>query len=219
MTEIYNFKMMIANQARFDQAIASFDALNKQDPNLEISAGREHPKELLYAHRMSAMLSRYASDASEALQLAARCQHIQRWKIARASYPMTKAGYHQWRNELKFFHAKIAQAVLREVGYDEHTIRRVCSLVRKEVPLTDDEAQTLEDIVVLVFLESYLEQFVTTHSDYDEAKFIDILNKTLRKMSIKARTATLTMIDLPSGLEQMVKRLVNQVDANCANLN
>ena len=200
---------MIVNQARFDQAIAGFDALNTQDPNLELVAGKEYPKELLYAHRMSAMLDRYASDASEVLQLAARCQHVQRWKIARASYPMTKAGYHQWRNELKSFHAKIAQAVLSEAGYDEHTITRVCSLVRKELPLTDDEAQTLEDVVVFVFLESYLEQFVISHGDYDEAKFIDILNKTLRKMSMKARAAILTMIDLPSGLVPLIRRLVD----------
>jgi len=204
---------MIANQARFDQAIASFDALNKQDPNLEVSAGNQYPKELLYAQRMSAMLKRYAPDASEALQLAARCQHIQRWKIARASYPMTKAGYHQWRNELKSFHADIAQTVLREIGYDEVAISRVCSLVQKAAPPNDSEAQTLEDVVVLVFLESYLEQFVTTHSDYDEAKFIDILNKTLRKMSTKARAAALTMIDLPSGLVPLIKSLVEQKDA------
>lgn len=212
MTETYNFKM-IANQTRFDQAIASFDTLNKQDPNLEVSGGTEYPKELLYALRMSAMLKRYASDASEVLQLAARCQHIQRWKIARASYPMTKAGYHQWRNELKSFHAGIAQTVLSEAGYDEAAISRVCSLVRKELPFTDEEAQTLEDVVVLVFLESYLEQFVTSHSDYDEAKFIDILNKTLRKMSMKARAAALTMIDLPSGLVPLIKSLVDQKDA------
>jgi len=204
---------MIVDQTRFDQAVASFDALNKQDPNLEVSDGAEYPKELLYAQRMSAMLKRYASDASEELQLAARCQHIQRWKIARASYPMTKVGYHQWRNELKSLHADIAQTVLREIGYDEAAITRVCSLVRKAAPLNDSEAQTLEDVVVLVFLESYLEQFVTAHSDYDEAKFIDILNKTLRKMSTKARAAALTMIDLPSGLVSLIKSLVEQKDA------
>jgi hypothetical protein len=203
---------MIVDQARFDQAIASFDALNKQDPNLEVSAGNQHPKELLYAQRMSAMLGRYAPDAPEVLQLAARCQHIQRWKIARASYPMTKAGYHQWRNTLKSFHADIAQVVLHEAGYDEAAISRVCALVRKAVPLNDGEAQTLEDVVVLVFLESYLEQFVVSHSDYDEERFADILSKTLRKASPKARNAVLTMIDLPSGLRPMVASLLKQFD-------
>src|SRR5688572_4199541 len=123
---------MITTQKRFKQAIASFDAANAEDPNRETADGSEHPKELLYAQRMSAMLERYQADASEALQLAARCQHIQRWKIARTDYPMTRVGYHQWRTRLRDFHAEIASALLRDAGYDDDTIARVCSLVRKE---------------------------------------------------------------------------------------
>ncbi len=68
---------MILNTERFQQANAAFDALNAQDPSHEVFDGQARPKELLYAERMSAMLKRYAPDASEALQLAARCQHIQ----------------------------------------------------------------------------------------------------------------------------------------------
>jgi len=205
---------MILNAVRFDQAIASFDALNRQDPSLEESEGKAVPKELLYSERMSAMLKRYAPDASEALQLAARCQHIQRWKIARASYPMTKPGYYQWRTELKSFHAGIARQVLADAGYDEATVARVCALVGKTLPLADAEAQMLEDVVVLVFLESYLAQFVASHSDYDAAKFADILNKTLRKTSAQARSAAQTMIELPAELKPMVVSLVMQFDAN-----
>jgi hypothetical protein len=201
---------MITDQGRFNRAIARFDALNEEDPNREIVDGKEHSKELLYADRMSAMLKRYAADASEALQLAARCQHIQRWKIGRASYPMTKAGYYQWRNYLKQFHAEIAQTILLEAGYDDNTIARVCSLVQKEGLKTDSEMQTLEDVVVLVFLENYLEQFVHLHSGYDEAKFMDILRKTLRKMSAKGRLATLTVINLPPALMPILKTLVDQ---------
>lgn len=201
---------MIADQARFKRAIACFDALNAEDPNRETIDGKEYPKELLYAERMSTMLRRYAPDASEALQLAARCQHIQRWKIARASYPMTKAGYHHWRRELRDFHAGITQDVLHEANYDDNTIARVCSLIKKEALHTDNDAQALEDVVVLVFLESYLEQFVHLHSDYDEAKFVDILRKTLRKMSADGRQATLTAINLPPALKPILKTLVDQ---------
>jgi hypothetical protein len=67
---------MITNTARFQQAIEKFDAANAQDPNQEMSAGKSYPKELLYAQRMTAMLDRFAADASEAVQLAVRCQHI-----------------------------------------------------------------------------------------------------------------------------------------------
>lgn len=205
---------MILDAARFGQAIASFDALNRQDPSLEDAEGKTYPKELLYSERMSAMLRRYAPEASEALQLAARCQHIQRWKIARASYPMTKAGYYQWRTELKSFHADIARQVLADAGYDDATVARVCALVKKALPADDAEAQILEDVVVLVFLESYLEQFVASHADYDAAKFADILNKTLRKTSAKARSAAQTMITLPAGLRPLLASLLKQFDAS-----
>jgi len=159
------------------------------------------------------MLKRYAPDASEALHLAARCQHIQRWKIARGSYPMTKAGYYQWRTELKSFHADIARQVLADAGYDEVTVAHVCALVKKALPADDAEAQTLEDVVVLVFLESYLEQFVASHADYDAAKFADILNKTLRKTSAKARSAAQTIITLPTALRPLVVSLLEQFDS------
>lgn len=199
---------------RFNQAIAAFDDLNRQDPATEIFEGKACPKELLYAERMTDMLKRYRPDASEALRLAARCQHIQRWKISRASYPMTKAGYYQWRNALKSLHAQIAQQVLADAGYDEAMVARVCALVRKALPPDDAEAQILEDVVVLVFLESYLESFVASHADYDSAKFADILHKTLRKTSINARAAMQGMIALSPGLRPLVMTLVAGFDAD-----
>lgn len=201
---------MITNAVRFNQAIAAFDDLNRQDPTMEVYEGNICPKELLYSERMSDMLRRYAPDASEVLQLAARCQHVQRWKIARDSYPMTKAGYYQWRNALKNFHADIAQQVLADAGYEEATVARVCALVRKALPSEDAEAQILEDVVVLVFLESYLEAFVASHADYDAAKFADILNKTLRKISPQALNAAQSMIKIPSELKQMVVALITK---------
>lgn len=204
---------MIIDQERFKRAIACFDAANAEDPNRETVDGSEHPKELLYANRMSAMLERFAAGASEALQLAVRCQHIQRWKIARASYPMTRVGYHQWRTRLRDFHAEIVDAMLNEVGYDDDTIARVCSLVRKEHLQQDAEVQTLEDVIVLVFLESYLEDFVRTHRDYDEAKLIDILRKSLRKMSAHGREAALTIIELPPSLLPTIQKAIQEVSS------
>lgn len=199
---------MIADQERFNRTIASFDAANREDPNRELLDGRDYAKELLYAERMSAMLNRYVADASEALQLAARCQHIRRWEIPRASYPMTRAGYYRWRIRLRDFHAEIAAAMLRQAGYDDDTIARVCSLVKKQSLQLDEEAQTLEDVIVLVFLESYLEDFVRMHSSYDEAKLIDILRKTLKKMSARGRKAALTLIELPSSLLPTIRKAI-----------
>jgi hypothetical protein len=200
---------MMIDRTRFNQAIARMDAANAEDPNRENAHGREYPKELLYAQRMSAMLERYQPDASEVLQLAVRCQHIQRWKIPRSDYPMTRPGYHQWRTRLRDFHAELAESILKDVGYDDETIARVRSLLRKERLQQDAEVQTLEDVVVLVFLESYLEDFVRTHADYDEAKLIDILRKSLRKMSERGRKAAVSMITLPAELLPTIKKAVD----------
>ena len=128
---------------RFIRAVERIDAANAQDPNRTSFAGSEYPAELIYSMRMSEWLGRLAPEASEALRLAVRCQHLRRWAIPRGSYPMTRAGYHQWRTTLGRFHADEAGQILRDVGYDEPTISRTQSLFRKERFKTDPEAQTL----------------------------------------------------------------------------
>lgn len=191
--------------ARFAAAIARFDAANAEDPSFDIVDGARRPKALVYSDRMVAMLARFVPDASEALELAARCQHIERWKIPRIEYPMTRAGYQQWRTRLRDFHADRARAILRDAGYDDATIGRVRALIRKEGLKTDAEAQALEDIVALVFLESYLGDFVAKHAGYDDAKFVDILRKTARKMSAQGRAAALSRIAPPAALMPAIR--------------
>ncbi|HEY2584567.1 MAG TPA: DUF4202 domain-containing protein [Tepidisphaeraceae bacterium] len=193
---------MSTNPNRFQLAIERFDALNAQDPNVEIADGVPHPKELLYAQRMSEWLDRFAPDAPEPLRLAARCQHILRWHSPRSSYPMDRAGYHRWRTDLAKFHADTAGRVLREVGYDDATIARVQSLVRKERLKADPDAQTLEDVICLVFLQYYFADFSEQH---DEAKLIGILKRTWAKMSPKGRKAALAL-DLPREKRLLIEK-------------
>ncbi len=200
---------MIVNQERFNRAIALFDELNSKDPNREILGRKERPKELLYAERISTMLKNYVLNPSETLQLAARCQHIQRWKIERGSYPMTKSGYYRWRKNLRDFHAKTAKTILHEVGYEKSVIDRVSSLVKKEGLQYDSEVQTLEDVVVLVFLEDYLEEFIHSHSNFDESKLMNIVSKSLRKMTMKGRRAVLTMITIPPSFLPAIKKTLD----------
>ena len=196
---------------RFRAAIAGFDAANATDPNREPDgAGVEHPRELLYARRMSEMLERFAPEASEAVQLAVRCQHIRRWEIPRDSYPRTPEGYKAWRTRLMDFHADAAAAILREAGYEEEPIARVRSLLRKERLKRDPETQLLEDVIALVVLEHYLEGFVGGHAEYDDAKFADILRKTWLKMSPRGREAALTVARIPARLRPVVERAVAQ---------
>lgn len=200
---------MIADTKRFENAIAAFDAVNAQDPNKVTADGREYPKEVLYAQRMSDMQRRFAPDASEAVQLAVRAQHIKRWAIPRSEYPMTPHGYKQWRTRLYKFHADLAADILRETGYDEETIARVHAIVRKEALKLNPETQMMEDIVDLVFLEHYLEEFVAKYSHYDEEKMLDILRKTWKKMSPRGHEAALNLIKLPEALAPVVLKAVS----------
>lgn len=171
---------------RLDDAFARFDAANALDPNTVEAAGARRPAELVYAEHMSAALGCLAPCASEALQLAARAQHLRRWTVPRASYPEGLAGYHRWRNDLKRLHAEWAGEILRDCGYEKAEIARVASLIRKEGLKTDPEAQTLEDAACLVFLEHYAAQFIERH---DEDRVTGILAKTWSKMSDRARAA------------------------------
>jgi len=193
---------MIADLERFNAAIARFDAANADDPTTEVFQGEVYPKELLYAQRMTAWLDNLAPDASEALRLAVRCQHIQRWTIPRHTYAMDRHGYLRWRTTLAKFHADTAAAILRDVGYDDTTIQRVQTLLRKERLKRDPEVQCLEDVICLVFLEHYLAAFATQH---DEAKVLDILRKTWTKMSPRGHEVALTLPMSPGA-----RRLVEQ---------
>ncbi len=199
--------------ARFDRAIARFDAANAEDPNQETVGDRDRPKELVYAERLTAMLARFAPDASEVVRLAVRSQHIQRWKIARTEYPMDRIGYLQWRKRLYKYHAQLAGEILRDVGYDEATIDRVGTLLRKEALKSDPEVQILEDVVDLVFLESYLADFVAKHGQYDAAKFTDILAKTAKKMSPRGREAAVTLIEAPAELAPLIRSVMESAAA------
>ena len=181
---------MISDRRRFDEAVARFDAANRQDPHAMMFEGKPYPRELLYSMRMTHWLEQLAPDASEPLCLAARCQHLCRWQIPRSQYPMDRQGYHRWRTRLYGFHAEKAGEVLREVGYDEATIARVQQLVQKKNLKTDPEMQLLEDVIGIVFLEDSFADFSRQH---EEEKLIGILQKTWKKMSPRGREIALQL--------------------------
>ena len=187
---------------RLDRALAEFDRINAEDPRREAVDGAEQPKELVYARRMSEALGRLQPDASEALRLAARAQHIARWQIPRATFPAGRQGYKQWRTRLMEHHAELASDVLRRVGYDEPTVARVTQLLRKQGLKRDAEVQTLEDVACLVFLKDYFDEFALQH---DDDKLVEILRKTWVKMSERGREAAL-MLDLGERAARLVGR-------------
>lgn len=73
-------------------------------------------------------------------------------------------------------------------------------MIRKQGLGRDPEVQTLEDALCLVFLESQLATFSTQHS---EEKVVDIIERSLSKMSEKGRLATQRI-----ALEEPASRLV-----------
>ncbi len=188
--------------SRFELALAAVDAVHAGDPEKDAS---DRPKELVYAERMSAWLGKLAPQASEELRLAVRCQHLRRWAISRSSYPEGKVGYLRWRKDESLAHAALAGEILRHAGYDGQAVKRVQSLVKKERIKHDPEAQTLEDVTCLVFLEHELAPFAAKHPD---DKVIDILRKTWPKMSAQGQQAALGL-DLPPPLRRIVEKAVS----------
>lgn len=169
---------------RLSRAYAQLDAANAEDPNRVEVNGVSEPKELVFARRLNEWVLRLRPDASEALLLASRCQHICRWQVPRSSEPAGRAGYLKWRSGLKRFHAEKSAAILNELGYDEALIVRVQDLNLKKNLRTDPECQTIEDALCLVFLEY---QFDALIESTEEGKMVRIVEKTWAKMSPDGR--------------------------------
>lgn len=172
---------------RMRLCIERFDKANAKDPNRESDGS---PKELAYGRRMSAWLERLDPSAPDEVRLAVRAQHIQRWKIPRASYPIGRAAYLKWRRDLGRFHADTAGAIMRDCGFEDGMVARVQGIIRKERFKIDPWAQLLEDVACLVFLEHYFDAFADTQA---EASMVNILSRTWRRMSESGQQAALTI--------------------------
>jgi hypothetical protein len=197
---------MIENSERFNRAIALFDAANAEDPNQD----EGQPKELLYAQRMTDMLNRFVPNAPEVVQLAVRAQHIKRWTVPRNTYPMTKEGYLAWRTGLYKFHAETTGELMRQAGYDDAMIERVKKVVSKRALKVNPDTQLMEDIANLVFIEYYMLDFAASKPDYDEARWLEIIRKTWKKMSDAAHGFALSgQIKLPEPLVPLITKAIS----------
>ncbi|WP_170527839.1 DUF4202 domain-containing protein [Ruegeria arenilitoris] len=183
---------------RKQKILDAIDTANSADPTQE--DGR--PAALLYGERMSAELDRLFPDASEPLQIAARGQHVERWKLARSEYPEGRAGYLAWRKAQAEHHAQVVAELMSEAGYDQAEIDAARRMLRKQGIKRDDDVQALEDVICFVFLKWYFAPFATKHSD---EKIQRIVEKTARKMSAEARRRVLDEFDLPDDLASAFK--------------
>lgn len=173
--------MVKADDERIARAFAAIDRENVGDP---------HGKELDHAERAVTWIRKLRPDAPEELLLAARGHHVRRWEIPRSDEPDGRPGYLRWKRRLQQHHSEILGAVLREQGYDDATIERVQSIVRKERLKSDPDARSLEDALALVFLETQLGEL---GEKLDDDHMVDVLAKTLRKMSPDGRAAAASL--------------------------
>jgi hypothetical protein len=187
---------------RFDRAIAAIDAANADDPATIVIDGTVRSKELAHAELMTDWVRRLDPAATEEQLLAARAHHLRRWTVPRSSYPEGRSGYLRWRRDLQRQHAAQVAEILAGVGYETASIERVQAIIRKERLASDAAVQTHEDALCLVFFQT---QAVELAEQLGADKTVDVVDKTLRKMS-PAGIDALLALDLPSGLRAMVMR-------------
>ncbi len=175
---------------RLAVAFAAIDQANADDPQMIAVRGERRPKEVAHAELNVEWVRRLRPDASDALLLAARAAHVRRWDIPRSTEPEGRAGYLRWKRQLQRHHAEVAAPLLRDVGYDEATVERVGQIIRKEALRTDLDVQTLEDALSLTFIET---QFGALADRLDEDHMVDVVAKTLAKMTSDGRAAALEL--------------------------
>jgi len=188
----------------YQTARAAIDAAHSADPK-RTPGGM--PAELAYADRMEAWLLRLQPEAPEILRLAARSQHLERWRVPRDSYPLDKPGYHAWRKSLYVKQADRARELLLAAGVPASEAEDVRTWVSKTELRSNPSTQALEDAACLVFLESEMTEFAGKHADYTEEKFIGIIRRTWAKMSPGAHTLALG-IPLDAPLAALVRKAV-----------
>jgi tRNAThr (cytosine32-N3)-methyltransferase len=185
----------------YTRARELIDAAHAADPRRS-NDGRT--AELVYADRMEEWVARLGPDAPPLLRLAARCQHLERWNVPRASFALDRAGYHAWRRSLYVKQAERARALLLQAGVPATEAGEVAIWVSKTALKTNPGSQALEDAACLVFLENEISAFATQHADYPREKFVDILKKTWRKMSPRAQELA-RALDLPPAIAALVR--------------
>jgi tRNAThr (cytosine32-N3)-methyltransferase len=173
---------------------ALIDAAHAADPD-----GRE----LAYADAVERQVLALVPGASPVLRLAARAQHLERWTLPRSAYPMDRPGYHAWRTEQYRRMGARAKELCLLGGLPTADAERVELLVAKRL-LKEPDGQAVEDAACIVFLESEIAGFAASHGDYTPEKYIDILRKTMRKMSQQGRERALAL-PLPEPIAGLVR--------------
>ena len=183
--------------SRLDQALAAIDAANAADPRLDPATGE--PEELLYGRRMSQEQAQLYPDAGDALRIACRGQHVERWLLPRNAFPEGREGYLAWRSEQGRRHAARVTQIMADAGYPPAEVEAAGRMLRKEGIKRDPEVQALEDVACFTFIRHYLGDFATTQ---DAEALLRIVQKTARKMSPAARARAVAEFPMPAAFAE-----------------
>ena len=176
--------------SRLQTAFDAIDQANAADPTTSEGA----PDALLYGQRMSAEQELLYPAASEPLRIACRGQHIERWTLPRADFPMDRVGYLAWRTEQGRRHADRVAAIMQAAGYSAEEVAHAEKMLTKQGIKRDDDVQALEDVACFTFIRWYMGPFAGTRSPEEMER---IVAKTARKMSATARERALRDFDIP----------------------
>ncbi|GLI67263.1 hypothetical protein VaNZ11_011446 [Volvox africanus] len=191
----------LSTSSRLQIVLDGLDELNIKDPRCVEVDGQKVPYELAYARWLTDWVLQLCTDGglhpSEELRIAARGQHVERWQVPRSTYPEGRTAYLQWREDLKKRHAATTTGLMAAAGYSAESCKRVEQLILKRA-LRETEGQILEDALCLVFLERQFEEFLSKlagakDAAEGEAKIIDILQKSWKKMGELGRAAALKL--------------------------
>lgn len=167
--------------------------------------------ERVYADRMEAWVMRLVPDAPAILRLAARCQHLERWTVPRATFPMDRPGYLKWRRHLYQKQGDRARELLLAAGVSPLESEMAHDWVAKKGLGSNEGTQALEDAAILVFLENELAAFATQHAEYPREKFVTILRKSWLKLSPHGRELA-KGIPLDPAMAELVREAVEAAD-------
>jgi len=183
--------------SKLDTAFQQFDSYNQKDPHVFTWDGMPYPQEYFLALKLYEWVIKLDPNASEELLLASRSQHIGRWEIPRNTYPDGREGYLKWRRDLALYHADKATAIMEQIGYNTEQIERTKQIILKKKIKVDNDVQTMENALCLVFLKFQYEDFYPKHTP---EKVINILKKSLLKMDKHGHQFALTLNYSEKGL-------------------
>ena len=184
-------------------AVDRIDRANSADPNLIDG----QPLARVQGRLAHGWVLEFDPEATAALQLAARAHHLRRWIVPRASYPTGRNGYLSWRRDQKKRHGEELRTLIAE-DISRDVVSRTVEIVQKIGLGADPEVQTFEDAVALTFIET---QFLETADNIgDDTKMVDVVTKTLRKMSPAGVTAA-GSITLDERAVEIIGRAVDQL--------